>query len=117
MALRPLSLLFVIPPLLALAACQSVGAGAGSLSPAETATASQVGLTAAAADRCAVPYNAKRMLDTLLARSTDARQHNDTLAVYDEVFEGLRRKFAADTGFCSPERLAQTRKDVARYGG
>jgi hypothetical protein len=57
------------------------------------------------------------MLDTLVKRAPDAQRRNDTLAVYNEVFEGLRRKFAVDTGFCTPERLTQTREDVARYGG
>ena len=126
MTARPASFLLALCPLLALAACQAVGpapgtTGARSLTPAETTNASQVALTAAAADRCAVPYNARKMLDALLARTAandpGPQHHNDTLAVYNQVFEGLRRKFAVDKAFCSPAREAQTRADVARYGG
>jgi hypothetical protein len=122
MTARPVSFLLALCPILALAACQAVGpapgtAGARSLTAAETSNASQVALTAAAADRCAVPNNARRMLDRLMAQAPGAQRHNDTLAVYNEVFEGLRRTFATDRAFCSPERLARTREDVARYGG
>ena len=107
--------------LLALGSCQTMGQGSGTLSAAETDNTGQVALTAAAADRCAVPYNARKMLDALLARTAandpGPQHHNDTLAVYNQVFEGLRRKFAVDKAFCSPAREAQTRADVARYGG
>ncbi len=108
--------------LLALAGCQSTGGGrAGTLSAEETQEASQVAFTVASADRCVVPYRQKQMLDALLARAdarnSNVQHHNDTLQVYNEVFEGTRSKLATDLGYCTPERLAQTRADITKYGG
>jgi hypothetical protein len=120
---RLLPILLALSPVLALAACQSTGTGPGtrSLNGSDTAAAAQVGFTAAAADRCAVPYNARRLQEALIARTaaggTGVERRNDALGVYNEVFEGMRRRFATDQAFCTPERLAQTREDVATYGG